>query len=95
MSRSLKPEKLSHELEEVASKLFDEVRRDSGTFETGACVVNGKKLLLINTRQPVDERVAALAKEIARMGADKVYIKPALREEIERWAINHTPPEPT
>lgn len=93
MSRSLKPEKLSHELEEVASRLFDEVRRDSGAFETGACIVNGKKLLLINNRQPLDERVAALAKEIARMGADKVYLRPALREEIERWTVNRTPPE--
>ena len=95
MSRSLKPEKLSAELEEVASKLFDEVRKESGAFETGACIVNGKKLLLINTRQPVDERVVALAKEIARTGADKVYLRPALREEIERWAVDHTSPERT
>jgi len=93
LSRSLKPEKLFHELEEVAAKLFDEVRRDNGAFETAACIVNGKKLLLINTRQSIDERVAALAKQIARMGADRVYLRPALREEIERWAIDHTPPE--
>ncbi len=95
MSRSLKPEKIVRELEEVAGKLFDEVRRDNGTFETGSCIVNGKKMLLINTRQSTDERVAALAKEIARMGADKLYLKPALREEIERWADDHTPPERT
>lgn len=95
MSRSLKPEKLAQELEEVAGKLFDEVRKDSGAFETGACVVNGKKLLLINTRQTADERVASISRVIARMDTDKLYLKPALREEIERWAVDNTPPERT
>ena len=93
MNPSIKTEKLSRDLEEVAGKLFDEVRRDNGTFSTGSCLVNGKKLLLINTRQSADERIASLAREITRMGIDKVYLKPAVREEVERWASeSHTPP---
>lgn len=94
MSRRTVPSKLLRELEEVADKLFDEVRKDAGSFETGACIVNGRKLLLINTYQSTDERVAALAREIARIGADRLYLKPALREEIERWADNQPPAEP-
>jgi hypothetical protein len=49
---------------------------------------------MVNTRQPADERIAALSREISRRGAEKVYLKPAVRAEIERWAIKDvtTPP---
>jgi hypothetical protein len=86
MTRSLRPERLCQELEDVAVKMFDEVRRDTGGFSTGACVINGKSLLMVNNRQPIDERIAALAREIARHNPTRLYLKPAIREEVERWA---------
>lgn len=93
MKRPARPERLCRDLEEVAVKLFDEVRRDTGSFQTGACTLHGKKLLMVNIRQPADERVAALAHEIALEGADRLYLKPAVREEIERWAPAIETPE--
>lgn len=81
----MRADRLCQELEEVASRLFDEVRREQGGFATGACTLNGKRLLMVNTRQPVDERIAALAREISRHNPANLYLKPAIRSEVERW----------
>ncbi len=85
MKRSLKPEKLFDELEEIAGRLFAEVRHEQGYFQTGVCKLQGKTILMINKRQPLDERIAALAQAIERAGAETLYIKPAVRAEIERY----------
>ncbi len=86
MKRTLKPERLVQELEDVAGRLFGEVRREQGFFQTGTCSLRGKYLLVINSRQPLDERIAALAREISRMSTETVYLKPAVRAEIERYS---------
>jgi len=85
VKRCLKTEKLFSELEEVAHRLFTEVRHEQGRFQTGVCRLRGKRVLIVNKHQALDERIAALASEIARMGMDKLYLKPAIREEIERY----------
>jgi len=89
----MRPDRLVQELEDVASRLFDEVRREHGGFTTGACILNGQRLLMINTRQPADERIAALAREIARCNPAQLYLKPAIRDEVERWRTD-TPAQP-
>jgi len=84
----MRPDRLCQELEEVAARLFDDVRREAGSFATGACTLNGRRMLLVNTRQPADERIAALAREIARHDPAKLYLKPAIRNEVERWRLD-------
>jgi uncharacterized small protein (DUF1192 family) len=82
----MKSSQLFEELVEVAERIFAEVRRDEGLFQTGACTYKGRSILLVNTRQPMEERVAAVAREIARAGAEQLYLKPAVRAEVERYA---------
>ena len=85
MKQQLKSDKLLGELEEIAGRLFSEIRYEQGLFQTGVCVLHDKKILVVNKRQPIDERIAAVAGEIAREGIDNMYIKPALRAEINRY----------
>jgi len=84
--QNLKQEKLLTELVEVAERLFTEVRHEQGRFLTGSCHFLGKNILLVNKRQTVDERIVLLASEIARAGTEKLYLKPAIRAEIDRYA---------
>lgn len=84
MKCTFKADRLCRELEEVAEQLFSQVRREQGIFRTGSCVLNGRKVLFLNTRQPLDERIASLAKEIGQCNIEGFYIKPAIRAEIER-----------
>ncbi|NQT34357.1 hypothetical protein HQ587_04135 [bacterium] len=86
MKRPLKSEKLFAELEDVACRLFGEVREEQGLFQTGVCILHGKTILLVNKRQSIDERIAALAREISRIGTERLYLKPAVRAEIERYS---------
>ncbi len=85
LNRSIRLERLCQELEDVASKLFDEVRQDTGGFSTGACTFHGKRVLMINSRQTIDERISALAREIAQHDPTRLYLKPTVRSEVERW----------
>jgi hypothetical protein len=86
VSRGLKPIQLYEELLDVARRMFAEVRREEGLFQTGSCICRGKLILLINSRQSLEERNSALAREIAQMGSDRLYLKPAVRAEVERWS---------
>ena len=87
MKRDLKRERLNRELESVAERLFGDVRREDGRFQTGVCRLRGQTALFINTRQPLDERIAALASLIARFNMDDVYLKPVVRAEVERYGV--------
>ena len=86
MKHNLKTEHLYHELEEVAGRLFQEIRREEGWFRTGVCKIRGKTVLFLNGRQTIDERIAALAGALARCNVEGVYLKPVVRAEIERHA---------
>ncbi len=88
MKRPKPPEKLCRELEEVAGRLFAEVRREQGGFRTGSCILKGRRVLILNSLQPVDERIAALAREIARCDIEDFYLKPAIRAEVERYSLS-------
>lgn len=85
MRQKLKSDKLLGELEEIAGRLFSEIRYEQGLFQTGACLLRGRKILMVNKRQPIDERIAAVAGEISREGINNMYIKPAIRAEIEHY----------
>ena len=96
-SRHSKSIRLYNELEETAHRLFDQVRRESGQFKTGACEIQGKKVLFLNVNQSIDERIEAIAQEISRLlssngketdpiGVNNIFLKPSVRQEVERWA---------
>jgi len=78
-----KSESIFMELEEVAYRLFSEIRHESGRFRTGVCELKGKKILFMNNNQSIEERIYALAEAISKQNIDEVYLKPVVRAEIE------------
>ncbi|NQU05965.1 MAG: hypothetical protein HQ568_07715 [Calditrichaeota bacterium] len=88
MKADLKREKLLADLAEIAERLFTEVRQEQGSFLSGSCIINGDRILIINKRQSLDERITVLAREISDAGTDKLYIKPAIRAEINRYTVS-------
>ncbi len=87
MKRDLKAEKLCMELEEIVEKLFPEIRREDGNFQSGPCTIRGKKVFFLNKRQTLEEKIAAMANAIAGCNIEKVYLKPVIRAEVEKYAI--------
>src|SRR6266851_7696599 len=78
---------LFEELLQAAERLAVEVRIEP--FETpatmggGLCVLRGEKLVLIDQRAPLPDRIRALARALLELQSETVYMAPEARELIE------------
>jgi UDP-N-acetylmuramate dehydrogenase len=79
---------LLDELVRVATRLRVEVRLEP--FETppagggGRCLVDGRELILLDARAPLEVRVRALASALAGLDLDDVYVTPEARDRVEK-----------
>lgn len=72
------------ELEELTEKLGYKVRYEKGNFKGGYCILRDSKLLVVNSRNEHERRISIISKSLKEIGIDDVYIKPGLREVIEK-----------
>jgi hypothetical protein len=78
---------LFEELLPAAEQLGIAVRIEP--FETpaiaggGRCVLRGEQLVLIDARAPLRDRIRTLARALAELDAEKVFMVPEAREVIE------------
>ncbi len=72
------------ELEEIVQRLGYKLRYEKGDFEGGYCLLKESHLFVINSRNEAEKRVAIIAKNIKELGIDDIFIKPQVREVIER-----------
>ncbi|MDZ7373357.1 MAG: hypothetical protein ONB23_05240 [candidate division KSB1 bacterium] len=79
----MKAEELLQELESCAQRLGVEVRREKGDFEGGLCRVKDRRLIILNEKSPLTRQLRLLARELARLEVDEVYLVPAVRKLIE------------
>jgi len=72
-------------LEDIAKKLSIRVRRENFRGDGGLCRVRGETFIIINRYCTPGEQVEVLARSLAGVDLDGVYIAPRVREEIGRW----------
>jgi hypothetical protein len=72
------------ELEEIIGRLGYKLRYEKGDFEGGYCLLKESHLFVINSKNEIEKRIAIIAKNIKEIGIDDVYIKPQIREVIEK-----------
>lgn len=83
----MKTEKLILELESLCEKLGYTIRKERGSFRGDQCVIEGEMLIVINKNKPPQSQAAILARVLRGDRADEVFIKPAVRKELEDlWA---------
>ncbi|WP_340103929.1 hypothetical protein [Rhodohalobacter sp. 8-1] len=83
----MKTEKLLLELESLCEKLGYTIRKERGSFRGDQCVIEGEMLIVINKNKPPQSQAAILARVLRGDRADEVFIKPAVRKELEDlWA---------
>lgn len=88
----MKADKLLEELMELAKTLDYTVRRETGTFRGGACVVHEQRLIILNRSMPPEAASVILARALSRITPSDQFLKPAVREIIEResaWISAH------
>lgn len=79
----MKTEKLLLELESLCEKLGYTIRKERGSFRGDQCVIEGEMLIVINKNKPPQSQAAILARVLRGDRADEVFIKPAVRKELE------------
>lgn len=79
----MKPDKLLLELEQLLEQAGYAIRRERGTFKGDHCIMEGDKLVMINRNRPVEMQVGILARVLRSLNLQDVYIKPAVRRQLE------------
>lgn len=79
-----KKETLIRELIDVLSKLGFSVRIEKGVFKGGFCLLREQKIFLLNKNLEQDKKINVLVKNIADIGAEGIYLKPNIRELIDK-----------
>ncbi|MBN9398790.1 MAG: hypothetical protein J0I17_01310 ['Candidatus Kapabacteria' thiocyanatum] len=88
----MKAEKILEELTELARSMGYTVRRETGTFKGGACVVREQQLIIVNRTMPPEAASVILARALCKLDADDQFVKPAVREILQReraWIADH------
>lgn len=82
----MKAEKLRLELEKLIECIGYSIRKERGTFTGDQCIMEGDKLVVMNTKRPVEQQVGLLARVLHNKEVKDIYIKPAVRQELdELW----------
>ncbi|MFZ9869636.1 MAG: hypothetical protein ACO3I4_04455 [Candidatus Kapaibacteriota bacterium] len=89
----MKADKILESLMDVAKAADYTVRRETGTFRGGACVIRDQRLILINRSMPAEAAAVILARALAKIGIeDDSFLKPAVRDLLDReraWVASH------
>lgn len=83
-----KKELMIEELIEVLDKLGYTVRIEKGIFKGGFCLLREQKLFLLNKNLEQDRKINILVKNIAGIGAEGIFLKPNIRELVEKESGN-------
>ena len=79
-----KKELLIQDLIEVLEKLDFTVRVEKGIFKGGFCLLREQKVFLLNKNLEQEKKISILVKNIAEADSDNIFLKPNIRELVER-----------
>ena len=77
-------EALLEELRETCEQLGYTIRHEKGDFDGGHCILKEKRLLVVNKRFTVERKITTVARALGELGVDAIFVKPAVRELIDR-----------
>src|SRR5699024_725940 len=80
----MKKKKLQLELEALVERSGYSVRKERGTFSGNHCIMEGEKLVVINTKKPPEHQIGLMYRVLRKIGVEDVYVKPAVRRELDK-----------
>ncbi|MBI3259808.1 MAG: hypothetical protein HYZ54_10095 [Ignavibacteriae bacterium] len=72
------------DLTQIAGQFGYVIRKEKGGFRSGNCVLNSQKIIVVNVLAPYESRVSIIARVLAELPLESVFLKPAVREYIVR-----------
>ncbi len=79
-----KKDLLIDELTGIMNNLGLSVRTEKGIFKGGFCLLREQKLFLLNKNLEQDKKINILVKSIAAIGVEGIYLKPNIRELVDK-----------
>lgn len=79
----MKEEEILSGLEKVFESLQIEVRYEKGDFAGGYCILKDKPMVIVQNNLQAAQKIKILARELAQMDLQNVFLLPALREAID------------
>ena len=75
--------------EELADQLGilvrdENINIDDVSSNGGLCLVEGKYILILNSKSTIQEKIQVAIKALQQFDLSDVYVKPAIRELLER-----------
>jgi hypothetical protein len=78
-------------LEAVAAQLGIEIRYEACEGRGGMCTLRGRRLLIIDEGKTAAGRADVIARSLAELDLEHIYIAPAVRQAIERHGSGAEP----
>ena len=87
----MKPEQIYQELKDLAEKLAvtvseQNLRTTGMKVKSGLCTVKGKDLFIMDKHKSIHKKIKILAAQLARMPHEDIYLIPAVREMLNKYA---------
>lgn len=80
----MKLKEMYDELVQIARQIGIIVRKEDGKFRSGYCIVDEEEYIVLNRSNPLEVSTSSLARALVQLQIDNIYIKPVVREFIER-----------
>ena len=88
----MKADMLFLELEQILEQLGYRTRKERGVFLGSDCLIEGDKIVMVNKNKPIESQLRTLATALSQISLEGVFIKPAIRKELEQlWGQLHLP----
>jgi len=68
--------------QELSDKLGIQIIQGKGDFSGGSCRIKEDKVVVVNKRKPIEQRLVVLARSFGMLDLKGIYIVPALRAFI-------------
>ncbi len=79
----MKPNLLYDELLEIAKSLGYKIRKETGNFKSGNCIIKQENLIILNKFGSLSSFNKTIATAIKSKGDTDIFIKPQIREFID------------
>ncbi len=83
----MKADKMLEALKAVATELGVKIRFERGQFSGGYCVLQDKKIIVLNGKLPVEAKAAILARSLGEFDVTTVDMKNEVRDYIDEELI--------
>lgn len=84
---AMKPEKLCAELENALLRLGWKIRQEKGNFHGGSCRISGQRIIIINRRLNLDEKIEIFSQVLAKEETNGIYLLPEIRQLLETYSV--------